>query len=91
MPAIPNATYAIVLRAAGSWILFNTFKSILFYEVSKNTTPNDIIAAKYRTMTVITKHPPQARMKNNRITDNMRVMKITERDIGQVCFKSDID
>lgn len=42
-------------------------------------------------MVEITKHPPHALIKNKRINDKINVMNITARDIGHVCFKSDID
>ena len=64
---------------------------ILPYELIRQTTPNAIIVAKYRIITVTTRHPPQARMKNNSNNDRISVMKIIERDIGQVVFKSAID
>ena len=90
IPATTKAVIAIPRITLGSWPLI-TVIFILPYELIKQTTPNAIIVAKYRMITVTTRHPPQARMKNNSSNDRISVMKIIERDIGQVVFKSAID
>lgn len=91
IPAMVKAMIAIVLRRERSSISSRLFIFILPYEVIKNTTPKVMIPTKYKTITDITKQPPQALTKSNKIKDKMNVIKIMESEIGQVVFKSAID
>lgn len=39
----------------------------------------------------MTRHPPQALTKNMSKSESIKVMKTTDKEIGQVAFKSEID
>lgn len=90
MPAITNAAIAMVLITLGSWP-FITVISIFPSELIKHTTPKETIATKYRTITEMTRQPPQALIKKSSNNERIRVKKIIESEIGQVAFKSEID
>lgn len=91
MPAITNATIAMNFITDTSWMSLTMTIFILPYAHSRATTPKLIIAAKYRIIVVMTKHPPHALMNNKSKSDRINVMKIIDNDIGQVAFKSAID
>lgn len=88
--AITNAAIAIPLITEGSCPLI-TFMFIFPYELIIHTTPNATIVAKYSTITLTTRHPPQALMKNSSSRDRINAMNMVISDIGQVVFKSAID
>ena len=90
IPAITKAIIAMVLRSYGSWKLSKPLIWIFPSAVSKHTTPKVMISTKYNTMTDITKHPPHALMKNINPTDKRNVIKIIDKEIGHVCWRSAI-
>jgi hypothetical protein len=49
------------------------------------------MAAKYRTIVTMTRHPPHALMKNNKSKDRIKVMKIIDKLIGHVFLRSAMD
>ena len=61
-----------------------------FWAVSSHTTPNPIIVIKYSTIMDIMRQPPHALIKNNSISERIKVMNIIASEIGHVCFKSAI-
>lgn len=91
IPAIIKATIAIPLNTDISCMALTTTIFILPSAVNRHITPNVIMTAKYSTIVVMTRHPPQALIKNSNISDSINVMKIIARDMGQVAFKSAMD
>lgn len=90
MPAMTKAVIAILRIIEGSWPLITVILIFPSADI-KHTTPKATIAPKYSTMTEITKHPPQALIKNSNKSDNISVMKIIVSEIGHVVFRSAID
>lgn len=90
MAAIIKHTIAIFLICLGSCPLM-TVISIWPSALSQHTTPNATITPKYNTIVDITKHPPQALIKNNNNNDSISVKNIIDSEIGHVDFKSEMD
>lgn len=91
MPAITNATIAMNFITDTSWMALTITIFILPYAHRRVITPKVMMAAKYRIIVVMTKHPPQALMKIKSRSDRINVIKIIDNDIGHVAFKSAID
>ncbi len=86
--ATPQHTYAIVLKRFGSFNWSIPLMVILFYAVKNATTPKVIMTAKYSIITVHTRHPPHALIKNKNKMDTKRDMKSTAKVIGHEIRKS---